>query len=178
MPVQHASDDILKSMKRGLNQEGIRNRIERLRSAVPNIALRTTLIVGYPGENEEHFNELYDFVEEMQFDRLGAFTYSEEEGTTAADLNDNVSRENKNDRKNKIIELQHGISLEKNESFIGKTMKVIVDQAENNIGVGRTEFDSPEIDNIVRIDGKVSKGDFVNVKIENVNEFELVGNPI
>ena len=93
-------------------------------------------------------------------------------------MNDNVSREVKNDRKNKIIELQHGISLEKNESFIGKTMKVIVDQAENNIGVGRTEFDSPEIDNIVRIDGKVSKGDFVNVKIENVNEFELIGNPI
>ena len=113
----------------------------------------------------------------MQFDRLGAFTYSEEEGTTATDLNDNVSREVKNDRKNKIIELQHGM-FRKNESFIGKTMKVIVDQAENNIGVGRTEFDSPEIDNIVRIDGKVSKGDFVNVKIENVNEFELIGNPI
>ena len=175
MPVQHASDDILKSMKRGLNQGGIRNRIERLRLAVPNIALRTTLIVGYPGETEQHFNELYDFVEEMQFDRLGVFTYSEEEGTTAADLNDNVSSEDKNDRKKKIIELQHGISLEKNESFIGKTIKVIVDQAENNIGVGRTEFDSPEIDNIVRIDGKVSKGDFVNVKIESVNEFELIG---
>jgi len=166
MPVQHASDDILKSMKRGLNQEGIRNRISRLRSAVPHIAIRTTLIVGYPGETEAHFNELYNFVDEMQFDRLGAFTYSEEEGTTAEALEDNVSRETKNERKNKIVELQHGISLEKNEAFIGKTMKVLVDQCENNIGVGRTEFDSPEIDNIVQINGKVKKGEFVNVKIE------------
>ena len=178
MPVQHASDDILKSMKRGLNQEGIRNRISRLRSAVPNIAIRTTLIVGYPGETEAHFNELYSFVEEMQFDRLGAFTYSEEEGTTAEVLEDNVPRETKNDRKNKIIELQHGISLEKNEAFVGKTMKVLVDQCENDIGVGRTEFDSPEIDNIVQINGKVKKGEFVNVKIEKVNEFELIGKPL
>ena len=178
MPVQHASDDILKSMKRGLNQEGIRNRISRLRSAVPNIAIRTTLIVGYPGEMEAHFNELYNFVEEMQFDRLGAFTYSEEEGTTAEVLEDNVPRETKNDRKNKIIELQHGISLEKNEAFVGKTMKVLVDQCENDIGVGRTEFDSPEIDNIVQIKGKVKKGEFVNVKIEKVNEFELIGKPL
>ena len=177
MPVQHASDDILKSMKRGLNQEGIRNRISRLRSAVPNIAIRTTLIVGYPGETETHFNELYNFVDEMQFDRLGAFTYSVEEGTTAEVLEDNVSRETKNDRKNKIIELQHGISLEKNEAFVGKTMKVLVDQCENDIGVGRTEFDSPEIDNIVQIKGKVKKGEFVNVKIEKVNEFELIGKP-
>ena len=178
MPVQHASDDILKSMKRGLNQEGIRNRISRLRSAVPHIAIRTTLIVGYPGETEAHFNELYNFVDEIQFDRLGAFTYSEEEGTTAESLEDNVSRETKNERKNKIIELQHGISLEKNEAFIGKTMKVLVDQCENNIGVGRTEFDSPEIDNIVQINGKVKKGEFVNVKIEKVNEFELIGKPL
>ena len=178
MPVQHASDDILKSMKRGLNQEGIRNRISRLRSAVPNIAIRTTLIVGYPGETETHFNELYNFVEEMQFDRLGAFTYSEEEGTSAQVLEDNVSREVKNERKNKIVELQHGISLEKNEAFVGKTMKVLVDQCENDIGVGRTEFDSPEIDNIVQINGKVKKGEFVNVKIEKVNEFELIGKPL
>ena len=178
MPVQHASDDILKSMKRGLNQEGIRNRISRLRSAVPHIAIRTTLIVGYPGETEAHFNELYNFVDEIQFDRLGAFTYSEEEGTTAESLEDNVSRETKNERKNKIVELQHGISLEKNEAFIGKTMKVLVDQCENNIGVGRTEFDSPEIDNIVQINGKVKKGEFVNVKIEKVNEFELIGKPL
>ena len=122
-----------------------------MRDANPGIALRTTLIVGYPGETEEDYKELYQFVEEMKFDRLGVFTYSEEEGTTAADLDDNIPVEVKNERKNQIIELQHDISLERNESFIGKTLRVLVDQSENNIGVGRTEYDSPEIDNIVNL---------------------------
>ena len=178
MPVQHASDKILKSMKRGLNQKGIRDRIDRLRDANPGIALRTTLIVGYPGETEEDYKELYQFVEEMKFDRLGVFTYSEEEGTTAADLDDNIPVEVKNERKNQIIELQHDISLERNESFIGKTLRVLVDQSENNIGVGRTEYDSPEIDNIVNIEGRVEKGQFVNIQIESANEYELIGKPI
>ena len=178
MPVQHASDKILKSMKRGLNQKGIRDRIDRLRDANPGIALRTTLIVGYPGETEEDYKELYQFVEEMKFDRLGVFTYSEEEGTTAADLDDNIPVEVKNERKNQIIELQHDISLERNESFIGKTLRVLVDQSENNIGVGRTEYDSPEIDNIVNIEGRVEKGKFVNIQIESANEYELIGKPL
>ncbi len=178
MPVQHASDKILKSMKRGLNQKGIRDRIDRLRDANPGIALRTTLIVGYPGETEEDYRELYQFVEEMKFDRLGVFTYSEEEGTTAADLDDNIPVEVKNERKNQIIELQHDISLERNESFIGKTLRVLVDQSENNIGVGRTEYDSPEIDNIVNIEGRVEKGKFVNIQIESANEYELIGKPV
>ena len=178
MPVQHASDKILKSMKRGLNQKGIRDRIDRLRDANPGIALRTTLIVGYPGETEEDYRELYQFVEEMKFDRLGVFTYSEEEGTTAADLDDNIPLEVKNERKNQIIELQHDISLERNESFIGKTLRVLVDQSENNIGVGRTEYDSPEIDNIVNIEGRVEKGKFVNIQIESANEYELIGKPV
>ncbi|MBE76690.1 MAG: 30S ribosomal protein S12 methylthiotransferase RimO [Candidatus Marinimicrobia bacterium] len=178
MPVQHASDAILKSMKRGLNQKGIRDRINRLRESIPDIALRTTLIVGYPGETEGDFKELSDFVEDIRFDRLGVFTYSEEEGTTAADLNDNIPRDIKNERKNQIIELQHGISLERNESLIGKSLKVLVDQSENNIGVGRTEFDSPEIDNIVHIDGEVARGEFVNIDIEAANEYELIGKPV
>ena len=178
MPVQHASDKILKSMKRGLNQKGIRDRINRLRDSNPGIALRTTLIVGYPGETEEDYKELYRFVEEMKFDRLGVFTYSEEEGTTAADLDDNIPIEVKNERKNQIIELQHDISLERNESFIGKTLRVLVDQSENNIGVGRTEYDSPEIDNIVNIEGRVDKGQFVNIQIESANEYELIGKPV
>ena len=169
---------ILKSMKRGLNQKGIRDRIKRLREANLGIAIRTTLIVGYPGETEDNFRELYDFVEDIRFDRLGVFTYSEEEGTTAADLDDNIPQEVKNDRKNQIIELQHDISLERNESYIGKSLRVLVDQAENNIGVGRTEYDSPEIDNIVQIEGKVSKGTFVNIAVENVNEYELIGKPV
>ena len=178
MPVQHASDKILKSMKRGLNQKGIRGRIERLRNANPGIALRTTLIVGYPGETEEDYKELYQFVEEMKFDRLGVFTYSEEQGTTAAELDDNIPVEVKNERKNQIIELQHDISLERNESFIGKALRVLVDQSENNIGVGRTEYDSPEVDNIVNIQGQVEKGQFVNIQIESANEYELIGKPV
>ena len=178
MPVQHASDSVLKSMKRGLNQKGILDRINRLRKAIPDIAIRTTLIVGYPGETEDDFKILYDFVEDVKFDRLGVFTYSEEEGTGAALLNDDVPEEIKNKRKNDIIELQHDISLNRNESFIGKTIKVLVDESEKNIGVGRTEFDSPEIDNIVNIKGDVSKGSFVNVKIDSVNEYELIGSPV
>jgi ribosomal protein S12 methylthiotransferase len=178
MPVQHASDIILKSMKRGLNQQGIRDRINRLRDASPGIAIRTTLIVGYPGETEQDFNELYNFVKDIRFDRLGVFTYSEEEGTSAADLDDNIPQEVKNDRKNQIIELQHDISLARNESFIGKEIRVLVDQTENNIGVGRTEYDSPEIDNIVQIKGKVSKGQFVNIIVNGANEYELIGKPV
>ena len=178
MPVQHASDIILKSMKRGLNQEGIRDRINRLRDASPGIAIRTTLIVGYPGETEEDFTELFNFVKDIRFDRLGVFTYSEEEGTSAAHLDDNIPQEVKNDRKNQIIELQHDISLARNESFIGKNIRVLVDQTENNIGVGRTEYDSPEIDNIVQIEGKVFRGQFVNVNVNGANEYELIGKPV
>ena len=175
MPIQHAADTILKSMKRGLGQDGIRNRINRLRSAIPEIAIRTTLIVGYPGETENDFNSLRGFVEEMKFDRLGIFTYSEEEGTGAAHLGDNIPRQVKDDRKNILLEIQHEISLDRNESFVGKTLKVLVDQEGENVSVGRTEYDSPEIDNIVHIQGKVDKGNFVRVKIESANEYELIG---
>ena len=178
MPVQHASDIILKSMKRGLDQKGIRDRINRLRDANPGIAIRTTLIVGYPGETNEDFKELYNFVEDIRFDRLGVFTYSEEEGTSAAGLDDDIPQEIKDDRKNQIIELQHDISLDRNESFIGKEIRVLVDQSENNIGVGRTEYDSPEIDNIVKIEGKVSKGEFINIAVNSANEYELIGKPV
>ena len=175
MPIQHAADTILKSMKRGLGQDGIRNRIYRLRSAIPEIAIRTTLIVGYPGETEDDFNSLRGFVEEMKFDRLGIFTYSEEEGTGAAHLDDNIPRQVKDDRKNILLEIQHEISLDRNESLVGKTLKVLVDQEGENVSVGRTEYDSPEIDNIVHIQGKVEKGNFVRVKIESANEYELIG---
>ena len=175
MPIQHASDNVLKSMKRGLGQDGIRNRIDRLRKAVPGIALRTTLIVGYPGETEEDFESLANFISEIKFDRLGVFTYSEEEGTTAEKHDDDISREVKDYRKNHILEIQHEISLEKNESFIGKTIKVLVDEVGEKVSIGRTEFDSPEIDNIVQINGKASKGSFINVKITDANEYEIIG---
>ena len=175
MPIQHAADELLSSMRRGLGQDGIRDRISRLRVAIPDVALRTTLIVGYPGETEEHFNMLRDFVEEIRFDRLGIFTYSEEDGTLAADLDDTVPRQVKDDRKNQLLEIQHGISLDKNESFIGKTLKILVDESGEDVSVGRTEYDSPEIDNIVHIKGRAVKGTFIDVMIESANEYELLG---
>jgi len=175
MPIQHASDPILNSMRRGLGQEGIRDRIHRLKTAIPGLALRTTLIVGYPGETENDYNQLRDFVEEIRFDRLGIFTYSEEEGTPAAGLKDDVPREVKDERLNELQEIQNGISLERNESFMGSTMKVLVDESGEEVSVGRTEYDSPEIDNIVHIQGRAEKGQFCNVLIESVNEYELIG---
>ena len=175
MPIQHASDDMLKAMRRGLGQDGIKNRISRLREAVPNIALRTTLIVGHPGETEDDYYTLKDFVEEIRFDRLGIFTYSEEEGTLAADLKDDIPRKVKDNRKNEILEIQHEISLDKNESFIGKTLKVIVDESEGEVSVGRSEYDSPEIDNIIHIKNTAEVGTFNDVEILEANEYELIG---
>ena len=175
MPIQHASDAMLKSMKRGLGQAGIKKRIESLRTAMPGMALRTTLIVGYPGETQDDFFQLRDFIEETQFDRLGVFTYSEEEGTTAADLEDNVPRSVKDNRKNEILELQHEISLEKNESFISKTLRVIIDESGEELSVGRTEYDSPDIDNIVRVRSSEDTGTIKNIRISEANEYELIG---
>ena len=178
MPIQHAANNILKSMKRGLDQNGIRNRIIRLRDANPGIAIRTTLIVGYPGETIDDFNSLKDFISEIKFDRLGIFTYSEEDGTSAANLDDDIPRDIKDQRKYILEEIQQDISLERNETFIGDTLKVLVDNSGKDICVGRTEYDSPEIDNIVHIKGSVDTGQFVSVKIENANEYELIGHPV
>ena len=178
MPIQHGSDKILKSMRRGLGQNGIRNKISDLRKMIPNIRIRTTLIVGYPNESENDFKELYDFVNEIKFDRLGVFTYSEEEGTLAEKLDDSLPSELKNERKSIIMDLQANISAEKNERMVGKTYKVLVDECGDTVSVARTEYDSPEIDNIVHIKSRIQKGEFVNVKIDSSNEFELIGAPI
>ena len=178
MPIQHASNKILKSMRRGLGQSGIRDRILQLREAIPNIRIRTTLIVGYPDESDDDFNTLYNFIEEMEFDRLGVFTYSEEEGTLAEALEDNVPQELKNERKDQILDLQASISSEKNHLMVGNTYKVLVDKTGDSVSVGRTEFDSPEIDNIVHIKKSVPSGEFINVKVESSNEFELIGSPV
>ena len=175
MPIQHASDTLLKSMRRGLNQDGIREKIQNLRTAIPDIRIRTTLIVGYPGETDKDFKVLTDFILEMKFDHLGVFTYSEEEGTIAAELEDNISRELKDERKAIIMDIQNNINYEKNSVMVGKTQKVIIDEVGEAVAVGRTEYDSPEIDNIVRIDGKVTKGEFYNVNINDFNEYELIG---
>ena len=175
MPIQHASDTLLKSMRRGLNQDGIREKIQKLRTAIPDIRIRTTLIVGYPGETDKDFKTLTDFILEMKFDHLGVFTYSEEEGTLAAELEDNISRELKDERKAVIMDIQNNINYEKNSIMVGQTKKVIIDEVGETVAVGRTEYDSPEIDNIVRINGKVIKGAFYNVNINDFNEYELIG---
>ena len=178
MPIQHGSDKILKSMRRGLGKDGIRDRVLRLREAIPDIRIRTTLIVGYPGETDDEFKQLYDFIEEMEFDRLGIFTYSEEEGTLAEALKDDVPTDVKHERKVEIMDLQANISSEKNNAMVGATLTVLVDKSGDTVSVGRTEFDSPEIDNIVHIKGVVKKGEFVDVKIDSSNEFELIGTPV
>lgn len=177
MPIQHASDPILKSMRRGLNSNGIKKRIQLLREAIPDIRIRTTLITGYPGETNEDFNKMFSFVEDVQFDRLGVFTYSEEDGTLAKNLKDDIPIKVKNDRKAQIMDLQADISNEKNQSMIGKTLKVLVDDVGEKHSVGRTEYDSPEIDNIVNINQALKIGQFYNIKIESANEFELIGSP-
>ena len=178
MPIQHGSDKILKSMRRGLGQKGIRDRINSLRELIPDIRIRTTLIVGYPDESDKDFQQLYDFVDKIKFDRLGVFTYSEEEGTLAEELDDNIPNKIKDERKSIIMDLQANISAEKNEKMVGKTYKVLVDKCGDTVSVGRTEYDSPEIDNIVHIKSPIPKGKFVDVKIESSNEFELIGTPV
>ena len=178
MPIQHGSDKILKSMRRGLGKDGIRDRVLRLREAIPDIRIRTTVIVGYPGETDDEFKQLYDFIEEMEFDRLGIFTYSEEEGTLAEALKDDVPTDVKHERKVEIMDLKANISSEKNNAMVGATLTVLVDKSGDTVSVGRTEFDSPEIDNIVHIKGVVKKGEFVDVKIDSSNEFELIGTPV
>ena len=178
MPIQHASDKILSSMQRGLGKDGIHNRIVRLRDAIPDIRLRTTVIVGYPDETKDDFQQLCDFIEEIRFDRLGIFTYSEEEGTIAEKLHDNVPRQLKDDRKFHLQELQNAIMLEKNEALINSKMTVLIDEIKEEYAIGRTEFDSPEVDNIVRVDGVTEIGKFQKVLITDANEFELIGKVI
>jgi ribosomal protein S12 methylthiotransferase len=178
MPVQHASDRILASMRRGLNREGIERRIYLLREAIPDIRLRTTLIVGYPGETEEDFKALYDFVDSMRFDRLGVFTYSEEEGTSAFELADDIPQKVKDERKALLLDLQNEISLEKNQALVGQTLSVIVDEVGTDTSVGRTQFDSPEVDNIVKITSPERPGSFIHVTITDANAYELTGHPV
>lgn len=179
IPIQHASDSVLKSMRRGLGQDGIRERIRRLRYAIPDIALRTTLIVGYPGESEEDFRILCDFIKEIRFDRLGVFTYSVEEGTPAADLKDDVPREVKDERLATIQSIQNQISQEKNTSLLGQELDVLIDYVDSQAGIGRTEKDSPEVDQIVVVrGGETNPGEFVKVKIDQATEFELSGTVI
>lgn len=181
IPLQHISDKILTSMKRGTTQERTTKLLTKFREAVPEMAIRTTLIVGYPGETEEDFQALKDFVKAMRFDRLGCFTYSHEENTTAYELADDVPEEVKLQRANEIMELQSQISWELNQAKVGKVFRCLIDRKEGNYFVGRTEYDSPDVDNEVLIDAKkhyVKIGDFTDVKITEAADYDLYGEPI
>lgn len=180
IPLQHISDPILASMKRGTTQEKTTKLLKKFREAMPEMAIRTTLIVGYPGETQADFEALKSFVKEMRFDRLGCFTYSHEENTTAYELEDDVPEEVKLARANEIMEIQSQISWELNQQKIGKTFRCLIDRKEGNYFVGRTEYDSPDVDNEVLIDAKkhyVKIGDFLEVKIIDATDYDLYGEP-
>jgi ribosomal protein S12 methylthiotransferase len=176
MPIQHISERVLRSMRRGISGKGTKDLIRTIRSRVPDIALRTTLIVGYPDETEEDFKELFEFVGEERFERLGVFPYSQEDGTYAFDLGDPVADEVKQERLSRIMELQREISEARNQSLIGKTVTVLVDREEKGFFVGRTEADAPEIDNEVYCRGTEAQcGEFSHVVISDAVEYDLYG---
>ncbi|WP_068599095.1 30S ribosomal protein S12 methylthiotransferase RimO [Vaginella massiliensis] len=178
IPLQHISTDILKSMRRGTTKEKTNQLLAKFRKKVPDMAIRTTLIVGYPGETEEHFEEMKAWVQEQRFDRLGCFTYSHEENTHAYQLEDDVPQEVKEKRVEEIMEIQTQVSYELNQEKIGKQFRVIIDRKEGNNYIGRTEYDSPDVDNEVLIDARETYlpiGEFVNVEIIDAYEFDLIG---
>lgn len=178
IPLQHISDAILKSMRRGTTKEKTTKLLKEFRKAVPGIAIRTTLIVGYPNESEEEFQELKEWVKEMRFERLGCFTYSHEENTHAYKLKDNIPEDVKIQRANEIMEIQSQISWELNQEKIGLKFKVVIDRKEGEYFIGRTQFDSPDVDNEVLINAKnnyLRTGDFCNVKIIEAEDFDLYG---
>ncbi len=178
MPLQHAADNVLKHMHRQITQQDMRVLIDKIRTKIPEIAIRTTMLVGYPNETEKDFEHLCDFVEEQRFDRLGVFTYSHEEDTGAFDVNDGVDEDIKQERAAQLMEIQQGISYTLNQKKIGTTCKVLIDRKENETWIGRTEHDSPEVDNEVMLDATqqyVRIGDFVNVIITDATEFDLTG---
>jgi len=180
IPLQHISDNILKSMRRGTTKEKTTKLLHQFREAVPGMTIRTTLIVGYPGETEEDFQIMKNWVEEMRFERLGCFTYSHEENTHAFKLEDDVPADVKQQRANEIMEIQSQISWELNQEKIGKTFRCIIDRKEGSHFVGRTEFDSPDVDNEVLIDASIAylkTGEFVNITITDATEFDLYGIP-
>ena len=177
IPLQHASSRMLQSMRRGITREKTEELLERIRSKVPGIAIRTTMIAGHPGESEQDFQELLDFVERSRFDRLGVFTYSHEDNTHSFTMKDDVPDDVKQERMEAVMELQQSISLDLNKQKIGQTFKVMVDRKEGGNFIGRTESDSPEVDNEVIIETKdyLRIGDFVNVTIKSASEFDLTG---
>ena len=180
IPLQHASSRMLQSMRRGITRDKTEELLERIRTKVPGIAIRTTMIAGHPGESEQDFQELLDFVERSRFDRLGVFTYSHEDNTHSFTMKDDVPDEVKQERMEAVMELQQSISLDLNKQKIGQTFKVMVDRKEGGNFIGRTESDSPEVDNevIIETSDYLRIGDFVNVTIQSASEFDLTGEAI
>jgi ribosomal protein S12 methylthiotransferase len=181
IPLQHISDSILKSMRRGTTKEKTTKLLNEFRAKVPEMTIRTTLIVGYPGETEEDYQTLKEWVQAMRFERLGCFTYSHEENTHAYNLEDDVPEEVKQERANEIMEIQSQISWELNQEKIGKEFKVVIDRKEGDYFVGRTEFDSPDVDNEVLIDATktyLKTGEFTKVKITDAADFDLYGDVV
>ena len=181
IPLQHGSSKMLKAMRRGIDREKTQALLKKIREQVPGVGIRTTLIVGYPGETEEDFEEMLEFVKKSRFDRLGVFTYSHEENTHAYNVDDDVPEDIKQERANIVMALQEEISLELNQDKVGKELKVLVDRLEGGIYFARTEFDSPEVDNevlIETVDEHLRIGDFVTVKITGASEFDLTAEPI
>jgi ribosomal protein S12 methylthiotransferase len=177
MPLQHAANNMLQQMKRQITREEMEDLVGNIRNRIPNICLRTTLIAGFPGETRDDVEELKTFIQKMRFDRVGIFTYSHEEGTSAYDLVDDVPAAEKEERAEEIMEVQQEISLEKNQEKLGKTFKVMVDKKEAGRYLGRTEFDSVEVDNevIIQSSKKLAIGEFVNVKIHKAFDYDLEG---
>lgn len=178
IPLQHISDDVLKSMRRGVTAERTKELLTKLRNEIPGITIRTTFIVGYPNETEKDFNELCDFVSEIEFDRIGTFTFSVEENTSSFILGNPISEEEKERRKNVLMEIQKEISLSINETFVGKTLKVLIDSVEGEYFVGRSYRDAPEVDGEILISKKNNKikiGNFYDVVINDCDEYDLYG---
>ena len=178
LPLQHISTPILKNMRRGVDKEQTINFVKNARNRVPGIAFRTTFIVGFPGETEEQFEELCDFVREMKFERAGVFAYSAEEGTPAYEMEDDVPEEVKQERVDTIMAIQQNISLETNEKRVGTIEKVLIDRIEGDYYIGRTQYDSPEVDDEILIsvdEAELNIGDFVNVKLTKADYFDLYG---
>jgi ribosomal protein S12 methylthiotransferase len=182
MPLQHGSTKILQAMRRGITREKTEELVAQIRAKVPGIALRTTLIAGYPGETAADFQEMYDFVERSRFDRLGIFTYSHEENTHAYEFKDDVSAKTKKKRADLIMDLQSGISHDLNQLKIGNSYKVLFDRVEGDYFIGRTEFDSPEVDNEVLVkktaENYIRLGDFSTIKITSADHYDLYGDLI
>ena len=178
IPFQHISNPILSAMKRQTDKEEITSLIKKIRDEIPDIAIRTTMLVGFPGEKQQHFDELVEFVKEIKFDRLGVFTYSHEEGTSGFELKDDVSAATKKKRAQELMKVQQEISREKNENKIGQTFRVLIDRKEGDYFVGRTEHDSPEVDNEVLVPAEnvyVRVGDFTEIEITGSEDFDLFG---